>query len=475
MATSALPGSLGQAAASAGSLDEAALTALFDKAMQVSGVTGAQMAVIRGGEFFEIAGGYANAERGIPMSTNTVMQIGSVTKVLNAMLVASLQEEGRLDFDEPVKEYIPYFALADTQAADSVTLRHLLSMSSGMDNGPYTNHGEDDGATERYVKSLQAVPHHFKPGRFYGYSNAGSVVAAHAAESVAAESWARLLRQRVLGPIGVSGVLFDSDISDGDISYGHQRGDAKKTVVVAPVMSPARARFASGAALAMTMGDLARVGEVFIRGGTAFNGKRVLAAESVAAMMRPQTDKPSRRYGRKWCLGPAFDQWQGVDVWGHPGGTETALTFLQWFPEKQGVLTFCLNTHAAAAAFAAVMFAEVLQHVFGFTQTPIDQPDAHVPSIEPERFVGTYGSLDFQATVTHTVDGLKADFSDHYQGNTTHSEMLLEPMGGDRFLLRSVGKPSGAVPSDTAFFGRDGEGRAQHMLRNVFPITRRKA
>jgi CubicO group peptidase (beta-lactamase class C family) len=97
--------------------------------------------VILGDQRADFVTGMANAELGLPMTAETVVQIGSTTKVLNAALIMSLVDDGTLDLDRPVKAYIPNLDLEDDDAERTITLRQLLSMTSGLDNGPYTRHG----------------------------------------------------------------------------------------------------------------------------------------------------------------------------------------------------------------------------------------------------------------------------------------------------------------------------------------------
>src|SRR5690348_15187194 len=106
---------------------------LFNKAVKTSGVVGMQLSIIKEGEQLDLIHGLANAELGIPMTQDTVVQIGSTTKIFNAMLIMSLVEERKLDLDVPVKGYVPEFAVSDPGATETITLRHLLSMSAGID------------------------------------------------------------------------------------------------------------------------------------------------------------------------------------------------------------------------------------------------------------------------------------------------------------------------------------------------------
>src|SRR5262249_26257055 len=109
-------------------LDESSLIDLFHEAMRTSGAVGAQLSISDGDQQIDLAAGFADAERGVEMTADTVLQIGSITKVFNAVVVMSLVEEGLVDLDTPVEKYLSGFKVADPDAARTLTLRHLLSM-----------------------------------------------------------------------------------------------------------------------------------------------------------------------------------------------------------------------------------------------------------------------------------------------------------------------------------------------------------
>src|SRR5207249_143291 len=105
--------------------------------------------------------------------------------------------------DTPVVEQLPGFSLGDGRATRTVTPRHLMSMSSGIDNGPYTDHGRGDDAVRRYVQSLAEIPVSFLPGQGFGYSNASTNVSGRLVEHVTGQTWDEVLRERLLEPAGL--------------------------------------------------------------------------------------------------------------------------------------------------------------------------------------------------------------------------------------------------------------------------------
>jgi CubicO group peptidase (beta-lactamase class C family) len=117
-------------------IDGKMLQQLIDEITLELGIVGGQMAIFDGERVHEFSTGHANIERGLAVTPDTLFQIGSTTKVFNAALIMTLVDEGVLDLDAPVKTWIKDFELADAGSTEQVSLRHLLSMSAGIDNGP---------------------------------------------------------------------------------------------------------------------------------------------------------------------------------------------------------------------------------------------------------------------------------------------------------------------------------------------------
>src|SRR5439155_116864 len=84
-------------------------------------------AVLHDGEIFEAAAGVTNLDTKVPVTTDTVFQIGSMTKPYTTSVIMQFVDEGKLSLDEPIRAYLPNFSVADPDVSAKVTLRHLLS------------------------------------------------------------------------------------------------------------------------------------------------------------------------------------------------------------------------------------------------------------------------------------------------------------------------------------------------------------
>lgn len=461
------------------------LQQIVNDAAIASGAVGVQVSVILGDRRADFVWGTANVELGTPMTAETVVQIGSVTKVFNAALVLTLVDEGRLSLDEPVRTYVPDLDLADAEAERTITLRQLLSMTSGLDNGPYTRHGGGDDALARYVASLGALPQAFAPGTAWGYSNAGTSVAGHAAERVTGRNWDVLLRQRILAPTGLThSVTLPEELPYYRVSVGHvQRSDGKGPMVIRPLYlgaNMARAQGPAGSTLTMSAHDLATFGQLFLRKGRAASGTRVLSEASVTTMMTPVVSVPSRTSGQgHWCVGFERDEWSGTPVFGHPGGNQSGGSYLKVLPERDGVLVVVVNTPAAQGSFSEKIFDAFGGAVFNATPAKPARPAAPVPLDNPERYTGTYVMMGttYQVTIDHgalvmTVTGTPdhtTSMPEHpyWVGSATVHKLV--PVRRDAFVMESS---TGVAGGDVGFSGDDGRGRATILVAPYFPARR---
>ena len=137
-------------------------------------VPGAALGILRFGpgartSVVEAAYGVLNKETGVETTTDSVFQIGSMTKVWTATVVMQLVDEGLLDLDAPIVDVLPELRLADADVTKQVTMRHLLAHTSGIDGDVFTDTGRGDDCLEKYVGAARARPRRTirsaRPGR----------------------------------------------------------------------------------------------------------------------------------------------------------------------------------------------------------------------------------------------------------------------------------------------------------------------
>ncbi|MGW6462072.1 serine hydrolase [Streptomyces sp. NPDC055078] len=454
-------------------IDRQAIAAAAEAAAAELGIVGAQVAIATGDNLVEIPVGVENFATGRSVTPDTLFQIGSTTKVFTAALVMQLVDEGRVDLDEPVVKYLPDFRLGDRYATQHVTPRHLLSMSSGIDNGPYRDMGRGDDSVRKAVALVAELPVMSRPGDGFGYTNASTNVSGLIVETLTGTTWDTALRERLLGPAGLrhSASLPEDQIFH-PVAVGHvNTGDGVRHS--GPWIFD-RGSGPAGSSLSMSAGDLARFGQLFLRGGRAADGTRVLSQESVAAMQTRQIDVPAKLFADGWCLGPYVKTWDGVTVFGHSGTTMCGSSTLVWVPEHRTAVAVTVNVANRGYHFADAVFGHVFREVLGISK-PARPAKRAVVTVDPAPYLGTYeaGGVRYELRadgdrlfVTLTAGGASDLVSEGFEPVTSE----LYPLGDHRFLPAddAIG---GDHLWDVAFYLGD-DGRAERFLNGAFAARR---
>lgn len=385
------------------------LAARLPELLAEHGVPGASVAVAIGDATVTAAAGVLNLGTGVPVTRDAVFQIGSVTKVLTATLAMRLVDAGRLDLDATVRSVLPGFALADAAAAERITVRQLLSHSSGFEGDVFTDTGENDDCLERYVAELATTPQLFAPGTLFSYNNAGICVLGRLIEVIEGRPFDRVLRERLLDPLGLDRAALDaSEAILQRAAVGHVRGTPDAPLVPTRTWAMARSNAPAGSRLAMRAEDLIAFARLHLAGGRTAAGE-VLGAGSVREMQRPQILLPDIAQGTAWGIG--WEMWQRDGGWviGHDGSTIGQSALLRLVPSRGIAIAILANGGDAKPVFTELADG-VLEEFAGIgpSDSPLPQPSprdrASLPA-DPERFVGRYASSTAVTEVRLDTDG----------------------------------------------------------------------
>ena len=451
------------------SVSDLDLDGLAREAAAEFGIVGAQVSVLHEGRIAEGVAGITDIATGVAVTSDTLFQVGSTTKVLTAALVMSLVEEDRISLDVPVVEQLPGFALSDPRATATVTPRHLMSMSSGIDNGPYTDHGRGDDAVAKYVDALVELPQVFLPGEGYGYSNASTCVSGRLVEHVLGQTWDDALRERVLEPAGLGdSATLAEDIILRRFALGHEVNEAGKARRLEKWSSP-RSKGPSGGTLCSTASDLVRFAHIFLRDGLALDGTRVLERGPVQAMQKREVPVPPTLLAEWWGLGPYGKVWDGVEVMGHSGTNLSGSSYLLWAAERDVAIATTVNTPGFGYPFAARLFRELFRETADISVP--DRPEAPPDvAVDADRFVGTYAMHSAVLTVEANGNGLTIAGTGELLGPDELPPSPLIPLSPTTFL-----------PTNPAIDGRRGwalaflgpeDAPATHLVNGFFALRR---
>jgi CubicO group peptidase (beta-lactamase class C family) len=187
------------------------LEKMIEDHMKQVHVTAAALAVVNDQEIL-YARGYGRTsveEGGVAVSPRTLFRIGSVTKPLVGTAVMRLVENGQLDLDQPLKAYIEWLRFSEPHAEERITLRMLLSHTSGLPSDSQSGSADSDGL-ESYVR--ERLPHYFfvaSPGRLFSYANAGFSLAGYIAQVITRKRFPDLMQELVFDPLEMHLTTFD--------------------------------------------------------------------------------------------------------------------------------------------------------------------------------------------------------------------------------------------------------------------------
>ncbi|TNC29168.1 serine hydrolase domain-containing protein [Amycolatopsis alkalitolerans] len=198
------------------------------------GVPAAQAAVLAGGEVTDAAVGTLSLATGVEATTDSVFQVGSITKVWTATLVLQLVDEGLVELDSPVSEYLDGFGLA----GGTITVRQLLNHTAGFEGDLFHDTGSGEDAVAKFLDTISEAPQLFDPGERFSYCNAGYVVLGRLAEVLRGKPFAQVLRERLAQPLGLTHLA----TSAGEailfrVAVGHLDLPGAPGLVPAPVWS----------------------------------------------------------------------------------------------------------------------------------------------------------------------------------------------------------------------------------------------
>jgi CubicO group peptidase (beta-lactamase class C family) len=364
-------------------------------------VPGAVVALTDGETVIEVAHGVTSLRTGQPVTTDTLFQIGSITKVFTASLIMALVDQGKVDLDAPVRRYLPSFAVASAEVSEQVTVRHLLCHTSGFEGDDFTDTGRGDDALSLYVGQLAGAAQIHPLGAMFSYCNSGFSVLGLVVEAVTGTSWDVAVRT-MLGLDGLATLAEDVILRPHTVGHLELPSGDGTALQVAPVFAPPRSVGPAGT-IHGTVADLLAFGRMHVRDGVADDGTQVLSAASVKAMQQEQVvlDDPwvlGRAWGLGWILPVA-------GVIGHDGATFGQYAFYRLHPES-GTAMALLTNGPGARAICETLFAEFFSPLCGVELPRTAVPLAQPPVIaDPARYVGVYERQEVRLELTLRPDG----------------------------------------------------------------------
>jgi CubicO group peptidase (beta-lactamase class C family) len=320
------------------------------------GVPGVAVAVVKDGKVV-LAKGYGVRKVGAPapIDEHTLFSIGSISKSFTALGLGMLVDEGKISWDDPVSQHLPYFQLHDPFATREMTIRDLLVHRSGLPevSGGILWYGSDY-SREEVVKRLRYIQPVSSFRSTFSYQSVTYMAAGEIIRAVSGKSWDDFTRDRIFTPLGMkeSSSLF-RDLTDAkNIALPHVRIDGKEVAIAyrdSDSLGPA-------GSIVSSVHDMARYMQLLLAEGE-LEGKKLYSEKVARELFTPQIVVPNpppppsrpefkilhpmfRAYGLGWFL----NDYRGRKLISHTGGMDGMSAIVMLVPEEK--LGITVLTHS---------------------------------------------------------------------------------------------------------------------------------
>jgi CubicO group peptidase (beta-lactamase class C family) len=465
------------------------LDAYIAASMKVFEVPGIAVAIVKDGKVV-VAKGYGVRKLGDPTPVDefTMFGIGSNTKAFTTAALATLVDEGKLSWDDPVYQRLPDFVMYDPYVSHEMTIRDLLTHRSGMGLGegdllfwPQSSYTRNEIIHKlRFMKPASS----FRSK--YAYDNVLYMTAGQIIPAITGTSWDDYIRQHIFAPLGMNhSTVSNATYKTGDdVASPHSRVDGKLQVIPFEALDnvgPAGSINSSAADMAKWVQVQLNRGKFLDREGRLFSGARsqeMWAAQTILPIEnRPLPLARLKEDFSDYALGWFLRDYHGRKLVGHTGGVAGFVSRVMLVPEENlGVVV--LTNAEESGAFDSILY-HVLDHYFNLPPTDwiaayktvkdTEEKEAaeimkkaesgratnSKPSLPPEKYAGVYNDAWYgPITVRSENGGLVITFDhtprmigdlQHWQYDTFKAHWRDRTIE-DAFLTFSL-KPDGSIES----------------------------
>ncbi|MGH9195805.1 MAG: serine hydrolase domain-containing protein, partial [Acidimicrobiia bacterium] len=301
---------------------------LIERELERWKVPALEVVAVKAGEVvLAKAYGKRNLERDLPATPKTLFHHGSTGKAFTAFLIGTLVDEGLIEWDRPVREYLPEFRLSDPTLSDRVTVKDLLSHRTGLPRHEWVWIPNPSWSREEIVKRLKHLELNRDLRQQWQYSNLAYITAGHLAGVVTGSTWEEQMRSRVFEPLGMNRTVTSIEAFKADEDHAwpyFERDDEVKETIFRNLDTAAPA------------GQILSCAEETARwllcqtGGGEVDGKRIISEASFKETHTLQMstgsmlDSPElphiKFYG--YCLGWVRGLYRGQEWLWHNGGID---------------------------------------------------------------------------------------------------------------------------------------------------------
>jgi CubicO group peptidase (beta-lactamase class C family) len=313
--------------------------------MKELGIPGAALVIVEGDQIVHLkAFGVADAA-GRPVTPQSPFFTGSTGKSFTALAIMQLVEAGKIELDDPVQTYLPWFRVADADVSKTITVRQLLNMNSGIPQAigqeQIANLDLSNSAIENNVRALANVDLSAAPGERYEYSNANYVTLGMIIQAVSGESYEDYIAEHIFKPLDMQNSFTSkSEAQKNGLVVGYQNWFG--IPIASPNLPFSRGSLPAGQ-LNMSIEDFGHYLIAQLNDGS-YQGVSVLSPTGIATLHHP--DVPMSDSTNFYGMGWEVQHFQDVEVIRHNGQVPGYTTDMFLVPQKHIAIAMSMNTYS---------------------------------------------------------------------------------------------------------------------------------
>jgi CubicO group peptidase (beta-lactamase class C family) len=346
-------------------------------------VPGAAIGIVHGDRQESLAFGIADIETSTPVTEETLFQVGSISKTYTATALMRFVERGEIDLDATVRTYIPDFKVANPEAGEQVTIRNLVTHTSGWFGDPPIEGTSGDDALEAVIADLRSLPQLAPVGGPFSYNNTNFAILGRILEVVADDTFENVMQANVFDPLGLATSTYTDELS----------------------RSLPRIAWPAGG-IVSTIGDVLEYGK--FHAGLSGDATSVLADAQRLAMQEPLVPGGSIGPLRVDGIGISWFtvEREGARLLLHAGGADGQQSLLIVAPDEEFV--FAALTNANAGSDLVILAARLaLETILGSAALE-DKPGQPLDAETITSYFGTYfapGGMELTVETAFVAEG----------------------------------------------------------------------
>jgi CubicO group peptidase (beta-lactamase class C family) len=312
----------------------------------------------------QVAGfGVTSIENPLPVTSDSLFQVGSITKTFTTTALMMLMEAGKVDLETPIRAYLPGFHLSDEDIAARVTIKHLLTHTGGWLGDYFNDFGFGDDAQAKMLIEIAKLPQFTPLGEVWSYCNTGFNIAGRIVEVITGQTYEAAIKEMILDPLGMSMTFFfPHDVMTYRFAVGHEI--VEKKAKVARPWPIGRAGHPVGGVVS-TVVDLLKYARFHAMAG---DGSGLLKLETLKLMQTPRLSATGLDvFGLSWFITPIGD----LHVLRHGGATHGFQADFTIVPSRQFAITTLTNSDEGSVLYNDLRASAIQQYLdVAWPETP---------------------------------------------------------------------------------------------------------